>query len=93
MGIANLRVVVDNTQKELDEKNKWVVTRHDIFDGRAEIHQIVNLRDFTTRGGQSSIGTRGVRGATDKFSQKSLFFIMEKSAFQTRQPSPSRRKR
>ena len=28
MGIANLRVVVDNTQKEFDEKNKWVVTRH-----------------------------------------------------------------
>lgn len=51
MGIANLRVVVDNTQKEFDERNKWVVTRHDIFDGRAEIHQIVNLRDFTTRGG------------------------------------------
>ena len=24
MGIANLRVVVDNTQKEFDEKNKWV---------------------------------------------------------------------
>ena len=27
MGTVNLRVVVDNTQKEFDEKNKWVVTR------------------------------------------------------------------
>jgi len=46
MGIANLRVVVDNTQKEFDEKNKWVVTRHDIFDGRAEIHQTVTSGGF-----------------------------------------------
>ena len=41
MGTVNLRVVADNTQKEFDEKNKWVVTRYDIFGGRAEIHQTV----------------------------------------------------
>lgn len=46
MGTANLRVVVDNTQKEFDEKNKWVVTRHDVFGGRAEIHQTVTSGGF-----------------------------------------------
>ena len=40
MGTVNLRVVVDNTQKEFDEKNKWVVTRHDIFGGRAQLLQL-----------------------------------------------------
>jgi len=37
MGQMNLRLVIDNTQKEHEKQNNWVVTKHDIFDGRAEI--------------------------------------------------------
>ena len=45
MGRA-LRLIVDNTQKEFEEKNKWVVTKHDIFDGRAEIHRTATSGGF-----------------------------------------------
>ena len=46
MGQTNLRLVIDNTQKEYEKQNKWVVTKHDIFDGRAEIHQTTTSGGF-----------------------------------------------
>lgn len=46
MGQTNLRLVIDNTQNEYEKQNNWVVTKHDIFDGRAEIHQTATSGGF-----------------------------------------------